>query len=298
MTMLTASLRRGGCLLLFDSWDPQTTPLRMAAHQPTILGTAQPFFRAFLDAQQRHGREPLFPHLRTCTAGGAPTPPELVHELVEVFGIRGVVSSWGLTEFPIATCAAPDDPPDVLSDTVGRACPGVSVRIVDGELRLKGPQCFLGYVDEALTADAFDEDGWMRTGDLGEMDADGNVRITGRLKDVIIRNAENISALEVEDVLLRHPDVIDVAVIGLPDERTGERLCAVVVSEPGRSVSVGDLDAHCRAQGLARHKCPEQVELVDSLPRNPMGKVLKQELKDRFIGGPQRHADDAQPERT
>ena len=286
MTMLTASLRKGGCLLLFDTWDPATTPVRIAAHEPTILGTAQPFFRAFLDAQHHVGREPLYPRLRTCTAGGAPTPPELVHELVDVFGIRGVVNSWGLTEFPIATCAMPDDPPAVLAETVGRACPGVSIRVVDGELRLKGPQCFLGYVDESANTDAFDAQGWLRTGDLGEIDIDGNIRITGRLKDVIIRNAENISALEVEDVLLRHPDVTDVAVIGLPDARTGERLCAVVVVVPGRGVNVEVLSEHCRAHGMSRHKCPEQVEPIDVIPRNPMGKILKQQLKHRYSDQP------------
>jgi acyl-CoA synthetase (AMP-forming)/AMP-acid ligase II len=153
---------------------------------------------------------------------------------------------------------------------------------VDGELRLKGTQCFLGYVDPELDGDAFDDAGWFRTGDLGEIDAAGNVRITGRLKDVIIRNAENISALEIEDVLLRHPGVREAAVIGLPDARTGERVCAVVVAEPGCTVTLPQLAEHCRGQGMARQKCPEQVELVDVLPRNAMGKVRVQELRDRF----------------
>ena len=279
--MMTAALRKGGCLLLFDTWDPAVTPERAATHRPTILGTAQPFFRAFLDAQARHGSEPLFPDLRTCTAGGAATPPELIRELVDTFGIRGVVNSYGLTEFPIATCPMPDDPPEVLAETVGRACPGVSMRVVEGELRLKGPQCFLGYVDPAADVDAFDDEGWLSTGDLAEID-DGNVRITGRIKDIIIRNAENISALEVEDVLLRHASVVDVAVIGLPDPRTGERVCAVVVAAPGATVTLQDLADHCRSEGLARQKCPVQIDLVDSIPRNAMGKILKQQLKDRF----------------
>jgi acyl-CoA synthetase (AMP-forming)/AMP-acid ligase II len=282
MSLTTAVLRKGGRLVLFDSWDPASTPERAAAHRPTILGTAQPFFRAYLDAQSRHGAEPLFPGLRTCTAGGAPTPPELIRELADVFGIRGVVNSYGLTEFPVATCSAPDDPPDVLAQTIGRPCPGVSVRVVDGELRLKGTQCFLGYVDPALDDDAFDDEGWFRTGDLGEIDTAGNVRITGRLKDIIIRNAENISALEIEDVLLRHPGVREAAVIGLPDARTGERVCAVVVAEPGAAVTLSQLAEHCRAQGMARQKSPEQVEIVDVLPRNAMGKVRVQELRDRF----------------
>jgi cyclohexanecarboxylate-CoA ligase len=282
MTMTTAALRGGGRLVLFDTWDPATTPERAAAHRPTILGTAQPFFRAYLDAQRRHGAELLFPALRTCAAGGAPTPPELLRELVGVFGIRGVVNAWGLTEFPIATSPAPDDPPEVLAQTVGRACPGVSVRLVDGELRLKGAQCFLGYTDPAQDGAAFDDQGWFRTGDLGEIDPRGNVRITGRLKDIIIRNAENISALEIGEILMRHPHIADVAVIGLPDKLTGERVCAVVVPEAGRTITLADVAAHCRAGGVARQKHPEQLEIVDVLPRNPMGKVLTQQLRDRF----------------
>jgi acyl-CoA synthetase (AMP-forming)/AMP-acid ligase II len=280
MTMLTAALRGGGRLVLFDRFDPASTPVAMAAHRPTILGSAQPFFRAYLDAQSRHGGEPLYPALRTCTAGGAPTPEVLLGELVEVFGIPGVVNSWGLTEFPVATCPSPSDPADVLATTVGRPCPGVSVRVVDGELRLRGPQCCAGYVDAAEDRGAFDDEGWFRTGDMGELDADGNVRVTGRCKDIIICNAENISTSELEAVIGRHPDIDEVAVIGLPDPRTGERVCAVVVATPG--LTLAGLVAHCRDQGLAPHKCPERLEALDALPKNPMGKVKKDELKKRF----------------
>jgi non-ribosomal peptide synthetase component E (peptide arylation enzyme) len=155
----------------------------------------------------------------------------------------------------------------------------VLVRVVDGELRLKGPQCLLGYVDAALDADAFDDEGWLRTGDLGTVDDDGRVRVEGRRKDVIIRNAENISAAEVEETLLRHPAVVDVAVVGVPDERTGERVCAVVVVRPGRELALADLVEHCRADGLARYKCPERLATVDELPRDPMGKVVKRALR-------------------
>jgi non-ribosomal peptide synthetase component E (peptide arylation enzyme) len=169
----------------------------------------------------------------------------------------------------------------------------VSVRVVDdserevdvgeeGELRLKGPQCFLGYVDGSLDADAFDCDGWFRSGDRGRIDGEGNVTVTGRIKDAIIRNAENISALEIEDALARHTAVADVAVIGVPDPRTGERVCAVVVPQPGSVVTLAALAEHCQAQGLSRHKSPERLELVDALPRNLTGKVLKNELRARF----------------
>ena len=281
--MLATSLRRGTKLVLYDTFDPVTTPRHMAAVGPTVLGSAPPFFRAYLDAQYRHGDEPLFPRLRACTAGGAATPPEISRELAEVFGVGGVAQAWGLTEFPIATSAAPEDAPVVLANTVGRPAPGVTARVIEGELRLKGPQAFLGYVDPTLDADAFDDEGWVRTGDLGSIDASGNVAITGRLKDVIIRNAENISALEVEDVLLRHPGVADVAVVGLPDPRTGERVCAVIVPLKGATFDATTVGAHCRSEGLAKPKWPEQVELVDVIERNPMGKILKQKLRQAIL---------------
>jgi acyl-CoA synthetase (AMP-forming)/AMP-acid ligase II len=138
-----------------------------------------------------------------------------------------------------------------------------------------------------MTATAFDADGFLHTGDLATIDAEGWVTITGRLKDVIIRKGENISAKEVEDVLYQHASIADVAVVGLPDAERGERACAVIVVAPaadGPPLSLSDLASHCRAAGLAVHKVPEQVELVDELPRNPSGKVLKYLLRDRFGG--------------
>lgn len=283
ISMLVCAMRRQMQLVLFDSFDPATIAERMATHRPTILGSAQPFFRAYLDAQLAHGAQPLFPDVRAFTAGGAPTPPEMVREIAEVFGLPGVQQAYGLTEFPIATAAEPDDPPEVMLHSVGRPPSGVEIRIVDGEIRLRGPQCFAGYVDASLDADAFDDEGWVRTGDLGSIDDQGRLHVTGRLKDVIIRNAENISALEIEDVLLRHPAIVDVAVIGLPDARTGERVCALLVTD-GSPLDVDAVAEHCIAEGLARFKCPEQVELVDQLERNGMGKLVKQAIRAKVMG--------------
>lgn len=291
--MLAASLRTGMRLVLFDSFDPATTPQAIAPHRPTLLGTATPFLVAFMAAQRAHGTSPLYPDLRGCVGGGAPITAELGRQVRETFSVNGVANSWGLTEFPVATSQRPEAAPDLLDRTVGRPVEGVSVRVVDdserkvgigeeGELRLKGPQCFLGYVDSSLDADAFDDDGWFRSGDRGHIDGDGNVTITGRIKDAIIRNAENISALEIEDVLATHPAVVDVAVIGIPDLRTGERVCAIVVAEPGIEVTLDTLAKHCEGKGLSRHKYPERLELVEALPRNLTGKVLKNELRARF----------------
>ena len=291
--MLAAALITGMRLVLFDSFDPATTPKAIAAHRPTLLGSATPFFVAFMAAQREHGELPLFPDLRGCVGGGAPITAELGRQVRQTLKVPGIANAWGLTEFPVAASQKPNAEPELLDRTVGQVVSGVSVRVVDemgheaavgeqGELRLKGPQCFLGYVDQSLNAAAFDSDGWFRTGDLGCIDADGHITVTGRIKDAIIRNAENISALEVEEVLARHPSVADVAVIGVPDERTGERVCAVVVPVDDASLTLAALFEHCRDSGLSHHKAPERLELVDALPRNLTGKVLKAELRSRF----------------
>jgi non-ribosomal peptide synthetase component E (peptide arylation enzyme) len=198
--MLAAALMTGMRLVLFDVFDPATTPLAMAAHRPTLLGSATPFFVAYLAAQDRYGPEPLFPALRGCTGGGAPITAELGRRVRRVLGVPGVANAWGLTEFPVATSPRLDDAEELLDHSVGKPVPGVRIRVVgadghevaagiEGELRLKGPQCFKGYVDASLDGDAFDADGWYRSGDHGYIDADGNVFVTGRIKDAIIRNA-------------------------------------------------------------------------------------------------------------
>jgi acyl-CoA synthetase (AMP-forming)/AMP-acid ligase II len=291
--MLAATLLTGMRLVLFEAFDPATTPLSIAAHNPTFLGTATPFFVAFLEAQRAHGNQPLFGSLRGCLAGGAPITAELGRQVRETFGVAGIANSWGMTEFPVATSPSLTAAPEVLDHTVGPPVPGVSVRVVDnreielpvgreGELRLKGPQCFLGYADATLDADAFDKDGWLRTGDLGLIDANGNVRVTGRIKDAIIRNAENVSALEIENVLATHPAVADVAVIGVPDPSAGERVCAVVIPTSPDGVSLESLVQHCRSRGLSRYKYPERLVIVDALPRNQFGKVIKKDLREAF----------------
>jgi acyl-CoA synthetase (AMP-forming)/AMP-acid ligase II len=294
--MFTTALVSRCTALLVEVFDAERTPFVLAEHGGSLLGSAVPFFHAYLAAQRKHGPDRLFPRIRACISGGAPKPPELHYEIQRELGGRGIVSSWGLTEFPIATYCTFDDSDEMLALTEGRASPGVDIRVVDfderdcgpgeeGELRLKGPQMIRGYVDASLDADAFDSSGFFRTGDLGVVEATGHVRITGRLKDVILRNAETISAQEIENVLYTHPKIADVAVIGLPDAKTGERCCAVVVLAPGASaLTLADLAQHCVENGLAKQKIPEQVEIVDVLPRNAMGKILKQELRARYRG--------------
>ena len=153
---------------------------------------------------------------------------------------------------------------------------------VAGEIRVKGPLVFKGYLDALLDAEAFDAEGFFRTGDLGSVDRDGYLTITGRLKDVIIRKGENISAKEIEDVLYGHTAISEAAVIGLPDPLRGERCCAVMVATGEARPSLPEIAAFCREAGLAVQKIPEQLEWVDEFPRNAAGKVLKFELRERY----------------
>jgi non-ribosomal peptide synthetase component E (peptide arylation enzyme) len=141
----------------------------------------------------------------------------------------------------------------------------------------------LGYVDPSLDADAFDDEGWLRTGDLGTIDSEGYVRITGRLKDVVIRNGENIGTAEVEELLRGHPDVADAAVFGLPDSRTGERVCAVLEMVPAvPRLDLADVDAFLQSRGLRRQAWPEQLETMETLPRTVAGKIDTRQLRARF----------------
>ena len=288
-----STLYTGSRILMIEIFDPVKSPLVMAEHGATRLGSSLPFFIAYAEAQRHHGSEPLFPKLVSLSSGGAPKPPELFYEMKELFGVP-ILSAWGLTEFPIATGSFTDDLDEDLATTEGRALPGIDLKIVaadgtvlspgeEGEVLVRGPQALKGYVDSTLDAAAFDEEGFFRTGDLGVIGPRGHLRITGRTKDIIIRNAENLSALEIEGVVYTHPKVADVAVIGVPDPRTGERACAVVVLAEGETdLTLTEVVEHCRSLQLANQKIPERLEIVAELPRNPMGKILKQELRRRY----------------
>lgn len=298
--LLYMALQTGCTHLLDETVDPVETVRFLSAQGCTHAGTGTPFYLMYLAAQERltaEGGGPLFPDLKVCPGGGAPIPPAIHRRVVEELGGVGVASGWGLTEAPVLTNGSVEDDDEKLAGSEGRAMPGVDLIAVEvgpdgterrcgpaeeGELRAKGPQVMLGYVDASLDADAFDADGYYRTGDLGIIDAEGYVTITGRLKDVIIRNGENISAKEVEDLLFANDDVTDVAVIGLPDERTGEQVCAVIVPAGGAELTVASLGAGLREAGLRTQALPERVEIVDGLPRNPAGKVLKRELQQRY----------------
>ncbi|MFF3289208.1 class I adenylate-forming enzyme family protein [Streptomyces sp. NPDC003023] len=252
-------------------------------HGVTTAGGSTAFYSMFLAEQRRQPGRRLIPTLRLLAGGGAPKPPELHHAVVREMGCV-LTHGYGMTEVPMITMGSPDDTEDDLAHTEGRPPDGMEIRIVDGEIRLRGEAVCKGYLDPAATAAAFDTDGFLITGDLGRLTDSGHLVLTGRAKDVIIRKGENISAKEIEDLLHTHPAVGDVAVIGLPDEERGERVCAVVERAPGvADPTLAALTEHLRAEGLSVHKLPEQLEIVDALPRNDaLRKVLKYKLRAAY----------------
>ncbi|MGX1504320.1 UNVERIFIED_CONTAM: cyclohexanecarboxylate-CoA ligase [Streptomyces graminofaciens] len=252
-------------------------------HGVTIAGGSTAFYAMFLAEQRKRPGRKLIPTLRLLAGGGAPKPPELHRAVVREMGCV-LTHGYGMTEVPMITMGSPDDSEDDLVRTEGRPPAGMEIRIVDGEVRLRGEAVCQGYLDPAATAAAFDADGFLITGDLGRLTGSGHLVLTGRAKDVIIRKGENVSAKEIEDLLHGHPAVGDVAVVGLPDEARGERVCAVVERAPGvTDPTLADITAFLRGTGLAPHKLPEQLEVVDTLPRNEaLRKVLKYKLRERY----------------
>jgi acyl-CoA synthetase (AMP-forming)/AMP-acid ligase II len=252
-------------------------------HGVTVAGGSTAFYSMFLAEQRKRPDAKLIPTLRLLAGGGAPKPPEVYHAVVRELGVQ-LTHGYGMTEVPMITMGAPDDSAENLATTEGRPPEGMEIRIVDGEVRLRGEAVCRGYLDPAQTAEAFDEEGFFVTGDLGRLTPSGHLVLTGRLKDVIIRKGENISAKEIEDLLHRHPDVQDAAVIGLPDAERGERVCAVIEQPPDAGpLTLESVTAYLRAEGLSVHKLPEQVQMVDALPRNEtLRKVLKYRLRERF----------------
>jgi cyclohexanecarboxylate-CoA ligase len=267
-------------------------------HGVTMVGGSTAFYLAFLAEQRKQPDTPLLPTLRLMSGGGAPKPPEVHYEVQREVGGRGVVHGYGMTEVPMIAMGSPHDTDEQLANTDGAPVEGAELRIValdgtlagpgaEGEIRVRGPMVFRGYTDPALTAEAFDEDGFFRTGDLGRLRADGHLSITGRLKDVIVRKGENISAKEIEDILYGHPKVKDVAVIGLPDPERGERVCAVVERAAGvEALSFEEMAQCCRDAGLMVQKIPEQLELRDEMPRAATGKIVKTKLREAYDGRP------------
>ena len=295
---LVTVLATGIATVLLEAFVPETAVEVFRRHGATMAGGSTAFYQAYLNEQRKQPGTPIIPSLRLMTGGGAAMPPEVFHEVGREIGVR-VAHGYGMTEVPMICMGSPSDTDEQLAHTVGRPVYGAELRIVtleeadaatgeDGEIRVRGPMVCKGYTDPGLTADSYDDQGYFRTGDLGHIRPDGHVVITGRLKDVIIRKGENISAREIEDLLYQHPKVGDVAVVGLPDPERGERVCAVVETAAGETpIGFEEMVAHLRAAGLMAQKIPEQLEVVEALPRNQtLNKVLKYKIREDLATKP------------
>ncbi|MFF2846297.1 AMP-binding protein [Streptomyces sp. NPDC058001] len=263
---------------LTDVWDPDEVLNLMRRHGLHVGGGAAYYVTSLLD-HPRFTPEHLR-HMRHTGLGGAAVPAAVTTRLTEL-GVH-VFRAYGSTEHPSITSSRHWAPVEKRAYTDGDALPGAEIRLAeDGEILSRGPDLCLGYTDDALTEEAFDGEGWYRTGDIGVLDEDGFLTITDRKSDVIIRGGENISALEVEETLLDLPAVAEAAVVAAPDARLGEHAAALVRLRPGQPMpTLQEMRAHFEKAGLARQKWPEELHRVDDFPRTASGKVKKFVLRE------------------
>ena len=291
---LVTMLSLGFPAVLLESFNPVAALEVFNRFGATMVGGSTAFYVAYLTEQRKDPSTPILPTLRLMSGGGAAKPPNLHAEVRDEIGGRGIVHGYGMTEVPMIANGSPNDTDEQLANTDGAPVEGAEIRIVtldgapalpgeEGEIRVKGPMVFRGYTNSELNHDAFDAEGWFRTGDLGIMRQDGHLSLTGRLKDVIVRKGENISAKEIEDLLSAHRKVAEVAVIGLPDAVRGEMVCAVVLPDPSSdSLTFDELVTFCKEAGLMTQKIPERLEIVEEMPRAGTGKIVKKTLKEMF----------------
>jgi acyl-coenzyme A synthetase/AMP-(fatty) acid ligase len=298
------ALYHGLPLVLQDRWDAGVACDLIAARAASYTLASTTFLQDVVAEAERRGDHRLVSMTRF-GCGGSPVPPELVRRAAAC-GI-GVLRLYGSTEVLVATWNRPDSPAGKLIDTDGPALSNVEVEVrgenggvagpgVAGEIYIRGPNTCVGfYRDPARTAATNVAGGWVRSGDLATMDEDGYLTVVGRKKEIIIRGGLNITPREIEDLLLDFPEVDRAAVVGLPHERLGERVCACVVLAPGTALNFDTMVGRLRAIGLATYKLPERLEVLESLPVTASGKVQKFEIVDRLAGSPQGPAPSSQP---
>ncbi|MDB5451804.1 MAG: fatty-acyl-CoA synthase, partial [Caulobacteraceae bacterium] len=271
--------------VLMDAFEEAFAIELIKKHRPDRAGGVPFMMSIYL----KHAAD-LFPDgVVQMSVGAASVPPALL-EACERLGWPGT-RTYGSTEHPTISGGSPADPYEKRAKSDGRLLAGVSVRLVDdegapvadgqpGEIVSMGPDLFKGYLDPAHNAAAFADDGWFHTGDIGVLDADGFLSIVDRKKDIIIRGGENISSKEVEDVLMLHPQVAEVAVVAWPDARLGERVGVFVKLKSGE-LTLDEVCTHFANAGLSIQKTPERLVIIDGFPRTPAGKILKTELRER-----------------
>ena len=286
---IVACLTVGATLVPQAVFDIPMAMANVAEHRITALPGPPAIYQTFLNHPDLD--RAAMQSLRLAVTGAAPVPVELIKRMEDELGFETVVTAYGLTETcGIVSVCWPDDPPELISGSSGRAIPGVEVRVVDddgqdrphgeaGEILVRGYNVMQGYFeDPEQTAATIDADGWLHTGDIGTMDAGGYLTITDRKKDMFITGGFNVYPAEVERVLLTHPSVAQVAVIGMPDERMGEMGLAFVVPVADAAPDATEIITWSR-EHLANFKVPRQVRFVDALPMNASNKVLKGELR-------------------
>ncbi|MET0657992.1 MAG: AMP-binding protein [Steroidobacteraceae bacterium] len=279
-----------GCKAVYlDEWNAAIAFDLIANEQCTFCVGATPFLQQLREtAQSRHR---TLDSLRYFACGGAPVPPDLIYSAREAMPECVVCRVYGSTEAPTITWG-PTSKQENLAATTDGLVVGHEVKLVtadgrvagvgeEGEVLTRGPEVFLGYTNSQDTADAFDEEGYFRMGDLARWSAPGWLTITGRVKDLIIRGGENISAKEIEDVLHQHPAIREAAVVAAPHPKLGETCCAFVILESGASLTLQQVVEFVAQMGLAKQKTPERLEIVAEFPRTAAGKIRKVELRER-----------------
>ena len=283
---LNLMLREGATAVLVDRFDPSETLRLVERHRVTVLYGVPQMFQAWLAAGRRQDFD--LSSVRLAVSGAAPLPAEVLNAFLDRFGCT-IWEGYGLTETsPVVATNALGEV--AKGGSIGLPLPGLEVRLLDedgtdaldgdpGELLVRGPNVFRGYWNRPKETEEVFHEGWLRTGDIAYRDEDGYLHIVDRSKDLIIVSGFNVFPGEVEQAVAAHPQVEECAVVGVPDERTGEAVKALVVPRPGGEVTADDLLEHCRAL-LARFKLPKSVEFVDQLPRHVTGKVLRRRFRE------------------
>jgi acyl-CoA synthetase (AMP-forming)/AMP-acid ligase II len=290
------TLSIGAKIVLLEYWDPGQALELMHREGCTFVAGATPFLMDLLYHPDlaKYGH---LPTLRLFLCGGAAVPEQLIHDALYKLPHALVSPSWGMSECGGVTTCPPGARKEKFLETDGVPCGGMEVKVVgpdmaplpkgsEGELLVRGPMLAKGYYRQPdLTKDLFLPDGFFRTGDQARMDEDGYIKITGRIKDLIIRGGVNISPVDIESVLFSHPKVHNAAVVGVPDERLGERICAFVIPMEGETIELAETQEWMAKSGLAKQKWPERIEVVDVFPLTPSGKIQKFKLKERLAQG-------------
>lgn len=276
----------GAPMVFLDRWDAGLATRLIHEYKIIESGGTPLFLKTLLDAAEDTGAD--ISSLAHYTLGGQGMSPSLIERAVDKGILVGRV--YGSTEHPTVSRCDWQASQHIRTMTDGLLDEGNSVRVVDengvdvpagadGELLTKGPEMLLGYMSPSATLDAFTPDGWFRTGDIGHVTSDNHIVITDRKKDIIIRGGENLSSVEIEEAMRSYPGVLEAAVVAMPDDVYGEKVCAFAVVQGARSVSTEEMREHFRSLGIGYQKSPEHIEIIDAMPRNNSGKIMKYKLR-------------------